>query len=40
MAPLLPCQTTAPEAQKILEGEEYDKASKSYGGVHTVALPL
>lgn len=40
MALLLPCQKTVPEAQQILEGEEYDKASKSYGGMHIVALPL
>lgn len=39
MAPHLPCQKVVLEAQKLLEGEEYDKTSESYGHVHA-ASPL
>lgn len=33
-------QKTVAEAQQILEGGEYDQASKSYGGMHTMARLL
>ena len=40
MAPQLPHLKIVPEAQQLLDDEEYDKTSKSYGHVCTAASPL
>ena len=40
MTPQVPCEKIVPEAQQLLEGEEYDKTSKSCGHVHTAVHAL